>query len=132
MQKIAQRLIVLPKWRIFGKSGYTKLSIQKFQNLNFVCQLFIYYLFLWFRESFLLNLNKQTKRHWCETAKQKGAIFNEVIDNVNQEDWSPKSYRKVERTGTRYSCLHAVAIFHHFHPSTSYQEILVCCGLVLN
>ena len=27
---------------------------------------------------------------------------------------------KVERVGVRYSCLHAVARFHHFHPSTSF------------
>ena len=42
----------------------------------------------------------------------------------------PRSYRKVEQT--HYSCLHAVAIFYHFYPSMSYQEILVICGLVLN
>ena len=35
---------------------------------------------------------------------------------------------KVERVGARYSCLHAVARFHHFHPSTSYQGILVSGG----
>ena len=35
---------------------------------------------------------------------------------------------KVEQVGACYSCLHAVARFHHFHPSTSYQGILLSGG----
>ena len=35
---------------------------------------------------------------------------------------------KVEQVGTRYSCLHAVTRFHHFHPSMSYQGILLSGG----
>ena len=37
-------------------------------------------------------------------------------------------YTKVERVGLLNSCLHAVARFHHFHPSTSYQGILLSGG----
>ena len=32
----------------------------------------------------------------------------------------PISYRKVERVGTGYSCLHVVAKFDHFHPYMSF------------
>ena len=51
------------------------------------------------------------------------------IEQASSNTFYPKYLEhKVERVGMCYSCLHAVARFHHFHPSTSYQGILLSSG----